>query len=180
MIKINFDDTFEIIEVKKDFSSMFFYSELINGESILLKVSIKKLNYTLLPNVYNLSFGTVDEENRINDQVKLHHKNRNKVFSTILLFALTFLQENPFSTIGLDGSNDIRAYLYHRMFLTNSVYFQNYFFAIGVDWYVKLLRNGEIELDEQKNYFFKPKPEPFDYHRSTKELYRYYMFYLNQ
>ena len=91
-----------------------------------------------------------------------------------------FLQENPYTSIGIDGSNDVRAYLYHRMFVTNYDYLKNYFFTIGVDWYVKLLRNGNVELDDKGNYFFKPKPEPFDYQRNSRELYRYYMFYLNQ
>jgi hypothetical protein len=180
MIKIDFNNTYDPIEVKEDLTSMLFYSELKNEDNILLKVSIKELNYSLLPNVYNLSFGTIDENNRINDKVKLHHKDSDKVFSTIMLFTLMFLQENPYITIGLDGSNDVRAYMYHRMFVTNYDYLKDYFFAIGVDWYVKLLRNGKMEVDEKENYFFKPKPEPFDYERKSRDLYRYYMFYLNQ
>ena len=83
-------------------------------------------------------------------------------------------------TIGIDGSNDIRAYLYHRMFLTNREYLDEYFVTIGVDWYVKLLRNGSIEIDNNGQVYFKPKPEPFDYHRLAINLYRYYMFRLKQ
>lgn len=100
------------------------------------------------------------------------------MFSTIMLFVLAFLDENPHVTIGLDGSDDIRAYMYHRMFLTNKAYFANYFFTLGVDWFVRLLRNGKIELDSDGAPFFKPKPEPFDYRRSANDLYRYYMFHL--
>lgn len=101
------------------------------------------------------------------------------MFSTVLLFALSFLRKNNSSTIGVDGSNDIRAYLYHRMFLTNKNYLCDVIITIGVDWYVRLLRNNTVEKDNLGFPFFKPKPEQFDYQRSTKDLYRYYMFHLN-
>ncbi len=54
-----------------------------------------------------------------------------------------------------------------------------YFMTIGVDWYVKLLRNKtDIERDYNGNPFFKPRPEAFDYTRNRHDLYRYYMFQL--
>ncbi len=55
-----------------------------------------------------------------------------------------------------------------------------YFVTIGVDWYVKLLRNGSIEADTNGLAYFKPKPEPFDYQRSATNLYRYDMYKLKQ
>ena len=102
------------------------------------------------------------------------------MFSTILLFCLVYLQTNPQITIGIDGSNDVRAYLYHRMFKTNRDYLSEYFVTIGVDWYVKLLRDGNVETDENGLPHFKPRPEPFDYQRPSANLYRYYMFQLKQ
>lgn len=115
----------------------------------------------------------------MDDKAKIPHQNPSKAFSTILLFCLTYLKQFPDRTIGLDGSNEGRAYLYHRMFLTNKAYFEEYFVSIGVDWYVKLLRNGQVETDAQGLPYFKPKPEPFDYTR-LRDLYRYYMFHLRQ
>jgi hypothetical protein len=178
MIKIDFDTTYEPIEAESNLSSMLFYSEDKIGNLIPLKIQILPLNDPLLPNVYNLSFGTLLSDKKIDDFVKINHLKIEKVFSTILLFCLVFLQSNSNASIGLDGSNDVRAYLYHRMFITNRDYFKDYFLSIGVDWYVKLLRNGEIELDKNGNAFFKPKPETFDYTRKSKDLYRYYMFHL--
>ena len=108
----------------------------------------------------------------------MNHENINKVFSTILLYALSYIEIFPEVTIGIDGSNDVRAYMYHRMFHTNKDYLSDYFITIGVDWYVKLLRNGnDVERDNQGIPVFKPKPEPFDYERKPSDLYRYYMFH---
>lgn len=178
MIAINFDDTYELIEVAQDFSYTTFNSVDINNNKVLLKIQIESLGDPLLPNVYNLSFGPLGADGEVDDKAKIHHQNTDKMFSTILLFSLAFLQEFSGITIGLDGSNDIRAYLYHRMFLSNRAYLDEFFVAIGVDWHVRLLRNGNIEVDVKGNPFFKPRPEPLDYQRDTKDLYRYYMFHL--
>lgn len=48
--------------------------------------------------------------------------------------------------------------------------------TIGVDWYVRLMRNNEIECDATGYAFFKPKPGPFNYIRKSTDLYRYYIF----
>ena len=178
MVTINFDDTYELIDVVPDLTEATFHSFDRNGQGILLKIRITPLNYPLLPNVYNLSFGPPIADGKVDDEVKIHHQDKNKMFSTVLLFSLVFLQENQTVTIGLDGSNDVRAYLYHRMFLSNRAYFDEYFVALGVDWHVRLLRDGSIEKDVNGAPFFKPKPEPFDYQRNTMDLYRYYMYYL--
>lgn len=180
MIKINFEDTYEPIEVAKDLSFMTFYSEVTNAPQILLKIEISTLGDPLLPNVFNMAFCPLLENGDIEDSAKINHQEKDKVFSTILLFSFVFLQSNPKMTIGIDGSNDIRAYLYHRMFLTNREYLNEYFVTIGVDWYVKLLRNGDIEVDSNGLPYFKPKPEPFDYQRAATNLYRYYMYQLKQ
>ncbi|MDB5210714.1 MAG: hypothetical protein JWQ30_1541 [Sediminibacterium sp.] len=180
MIKINFEDTYDPIEVANDFSFMTFNSEVKANGATLLKIIIKSVGDPLLPNVFNLSFGPPVGDDAIDDQAEIPHQNLTKVFSTILLFGFTYLQNNPLITIGVDGSNDVRAYLYHRMFITNKEYLKEYFASLGVDWYVRLLRNGDIELDDKSMPFFKPKPEPFDYDRNTSNLYRYYMFHLEK
>jgi len=179
IVRINFDETCEMSSLMPDLKEATFYSIDKEGNSVLLKMKLTPLDYALLPNVYNLSFGPVTQDDNIDDAVRVAHQDHNKVFSTILLFALTFLQANPGITIGLDGSDDARAYCYHRMFHTNKEYLNEYFVAIGVDWFVRLLRNENIERLENGSPFFKPKPELFDYKRITRDLYRYYMFHLS-
>jgi hypothetical protein len=120
-------------------------------------------------------------KSEIDDNIRLRHRNSNKVFSTAILFALTFLSEFPEMIIGLDGTDDLRATLYHSMFNANKENLSEYFETIGVDWYVKLLRNQiEIERMADGSPFFKPRPESFDYSRGRHDLYRYYMFELKQ
>ena len=121
MIKINFEDIFEPIEVSEDLSSTTFYSNVSTGEDVLIKVEIEPLGDPLLMDVYNLAFGPLDDSGAIVDTANVNHKDIGKMFSTVLSFALFFLQHNanPNISIGLDGSNDVRAYLYHRMFQTN-------------------------------------------------------------
>lgn len=179
MITINLEDVFEPEAVSEDLSQFIFESELMDGSKVILKMKIVFLEDPLLPNVYNLAFGPPDGD-AINDHIKLKHKNTNKVFSSIILYAITYLKQYPDRIIGIDGSNDTRAYLYHRMFATNYGYLKDILITIGLDWYVRLLRNGTIEVDNEDLPFFKPKPEPFDLLRKTDDLYRYYTIQLNE
>jgi hypothetical protein len=121
------------LEVAEDVTFITFYSELADGQNGLIKIEISQLGDPHLPNVCNLAFGTLLSNGEINDTALINHQNKDKVFSTILLFSLVYLQSYPQKTIGVDGSNDVRAYLYHRMFLTNRQYLNEYFIAIGVD-----------------------------------------------
>lgn len=179
MITINFEETYEPIEVAEDFSFMTFNTMDKHRGATLIKTNITPLESPLLSNVSNLAFGPLNADGSINDDAKIHHENPSKTFSTILFFCLAYLNQFPGKTVGLDGSSEVRAYLYHRMFLTNKAYLDQYFVSIGVDWYVKLLRNGDVERDAGGHPHFKPKPEPFDYTR-IRALYRYYMFHLRQ
>jgi hypothetical protein len=179
MILINLEDTFVATSASEDFKEYTFDSTLTDKSIVSLKVEISSLGDPLLPNVYNLAFGPLNAHGAIDDTAKLKHSDTGKVFSTIILFAITFLQEYPDTTIGIDGSNDVRAFLYHRMFIKNYESIKEYVITIGVDWYVRLLRNGSFELDNNGLPFFKPKPEPFDLQRSPQDLYRYYMLNLN-
>jgi len=179
MIKINLENTFEATYVSSNFDQYIFESQLKNNKIVQLKVKFTNIADSLLPNVYNLAFGPFDSTGKINDSINLKHQDSNKVFSTIILFSIIFLKDNPHATIGIDGSDDIRANLYHRMFRYNHKDLQDFIVIIGVDWYVRLLRNGTIELDIDGLAFFKPKPEPFNLQRKSSDLYRYYMFNLN-
>jgi hypothetical protein len=180
MIKINLEDTIEPKTASADFMDYSFISSQRGKPDVELLVKIRNINDPLLPNVFNLGFGPSDGLGGINDKISLVHTNTSKVFSTILLFAITFLQENPGTTIGIDGSDETRAYLYHRMFQTNYESLKEIVIIIGVDWYVRLLRNGTIECDANGFAFFKPRPEPFDLQRKRTDLYRYYMITLTE
>ena len=182
MIKIDLDDTFDATTASEDLKRFTFNSELKDGNVIELHVLISEHPDPLLPDVFNLAFGPLGNDNEIDDKITVRHKNVNKVFSTILLFAITFLEDNNDKTyfIGIDGSNEIRANLYHRMFRYNYKHLSDTIVTVGVDWYVKLLRNGmDIERDSHGLPLFKPRPEPFDLNRSPRDLYRYYIFSLN-
>jgi hypothetical protein len=181
MISIDFGRTYSPLqgEIDKKYSAIEFYSEQVKAGPVMMRVTIKPHWDSLLPNVYNLAMGPPMGPYGIDDKVKLKHIDSNRVFSTAIFFALTFLTEYPDLTIGLDGSNDLRATLYHSMFIANRKNLGEYFTCIGVDWYVKLLRNQqEIERKPDGSPFFKPRPEQFDYSRTRHDLYRYYMFNL--
>ena len=177
MIKLDLDNTYAPVEGASDWSSMTFLSELKNDTNMMIRVEIKALKYPYLPDVFNLAFGPAGS-GKIDDNALINHKNVSKVFSTIILFTLKFLRIHPDASIGLDGSNDVRAYLYHRMYLLNRLYLSRYFITSGVDWFVRLLRSGDLERDSDGSPLFKPKPEAFDYQRAPKDLYTYYLYQL--
>ena len=183
MITIKLEDTFTLLSavINKNISITEFYSPQKGGVPALIRVVIAPHPDPLLANVYNLAMGPPVGTSDIDDTVLLKHNNSNKVFSTAILFALTFLSDFPETIIGLDGTNDLRATLYHSMFKVNRANLGEYFNTIGVDWYVKLLRNQvDIERRHDGSAFFKPRPERFDYNRNRDDLYRYYMFELKQ
>lgn len=178
MIQIDFENVYSPISVADDLSFMSFSSPLRNGTSEFLVVKLDPSTNPLLPGVYNLCFGPLNASGHIDDNIQLHHQDVGKVFSTILLYGLTFLNRFPGRTIGIDGSSDSRAYYYHRVILTNASYLEAYFSIIGLDWMLRLLRNQEVKCDENGNPFIVFNSEPFDCQRSTRDLYRYYMFRL--
>ena len=173
MTVINFDVTYNFWEFAPELTYAKFNTELKSGGELALKVQLKPHPDPLLPNVYNLAFGPFDENDDIDDKVSVPHLNQCKMFSTVLFCGLAFLKEYPNLTIGLDGSNETRAYLYHRMFITNKDYLADYFVPIGVDWYVRLLRNSDVERDVNGFPYFKPRPELFDFQRPARDMYRY-------
>jgi hypothetical protein len=181
MISIDFEDTFSPVraEIDRQFSITEFYSPQIIGDLKLMRVVIEPHRDPLLVDVYNLALGPPIGDRGVEDNVRVRHSDSSKVFSTAILFALAFLIEYPEMIIGLDGTDDLRATLYHSMFNVNRAHLGEYFNTIGVDWYVKLLRNQvEIERKPDGSPFFKPRPEAFDYTRTRHDLYRYYMFEL--
>ena len=115
VVKINFEHVYEHLATAPNFMEATFNSYDKEGNTVLLKILIEPHKNPFLPNVYNLCFGPLTREGNIDDTALIYHEDLNKLFSTIILFSLTFLQENPKVTLGLDGSSDARAYLYHRI-----------------------------------------------------------------
>jgi hypothetical protein len=178
MILLDFEDTYDPNLVQHDLSEMTFDAPQVGGENELLLVQIKPHTDPNLPAVYNLGFGPPAENGRFRDDIRLKHANSGKVFSTVLFHGFTFLQENPDLILGIDGSDDVRATMYHLMIKTNRIYLADFFAIIGVDWYVRVFRNWQCEVDAHGALLAKPRPEPFDFQRSRHDLYRYYMFQL--
>lgn len=176
MVTINFEEPFESVSIENDFSQMIFISPQIDGAHKPILVKIDPHPY--LPNVFNLGLGPPDGMDNFHDDIRLKHTENSKVFSTVLLHGFTFLQVNPELTLGIDGSDDIRATMYHLMFKSNREYLRDFFVGIGVDWYVRVYRDWSYEVDTTGNILSKPKPELFNYERTRHDLYRYYMFQL--
>lgn len=179
MFKIDLDNTYEPKYVSDGLDHFIVESETIDGAFIDLHVNISAINNDYLSNVFNLGFGPLNANGEIDDQAKIKHKYVDKVISTMILLGITYLNDDKEKYIGIDGSNDIRAYMYHRMFRYNLEDLSELLSVAGVDWYVKLLRNQtDIERDEKNDPLFKPRPEQFDIERDAKDMYRYYMFKL--
>jgi hypothetical protein len=109
MITINFEHTFDPINIENDYSRMTFHSPQISGTNELMLVKISPHPDPYLPKVYNLGFGPLNGNGGFRDDIRLKHSDSNRVFSTVLFLGLIFLQVNPELILGIDGSDDLRA-----------------------------------------------------------------------
>lgn len=146
-IRIDFENCYETEPVTADLRLIRFNSERTDYTTVQIGVLIGHQPQALLPNVYNLAFGPMDDNNEIDDQAKVAHADHSKVFSTIILSALTFLNNNPDKYLGIDGSNNARAYLYFRTIQNNYYILTQYFDIFGVNYYVRVLRKAN-DADE--------------------------------
>jgi hypothetical protein len=131
--------------------------------------------------VYNLAFGPVTEEGRINDKAELPHRNYSKVFSTILFFGYKYLLKNPDQMIGIDGSDNRRAVLYFRMIQRNYDYLGKYFEVFGLKYYVRMTRFGKRQYDNPFDFAdILPSPEKIvkNMRLRLEWLYNYFIFKL--
>ena len=135
-VKIDFDNCYETEPLSADLSISKFNTELHDGNIIPLGV----LTHPLLPDVYNLSFGPINTDGKVDDGARITHADHSKVFSTIIFTALAFLTNNTEKFLGIDGSNNARAYLYFRLIQNNYDLLTQYFDIYGVNYYVRVLR----------------------------------------
>lgn len=151
-VKLDFDNPYDIEPLSEDMRISIFKTELQDGTQIPLKVEISKEPHELLPGAFNLAFGPMNERGKIDDKAELSHKSYSKVFSSILLAALLYLANNRDHYLGIDGSNNARAYLYYRFLQSNYDYLNKFFNMYGLKYYVRISRFG-------KNQY----ADPFDF-----------------
>jgi hypothetical protein len=181
-LKINFDDCYETEILKPDFSLCRFDTCLKNGNTEKIGIHISDTVHLLIPDVYNLSFGPINSKGEIDDSVKLNHVNHSKVFSTIVLSAMIFLEKKRSCFLGIDGSNNARAYMYYRCVQNNYNFLTQYFKIFGVNYYARILRK---ENDEDSSYpidvddiFTLPKSIQKEVFITYEKLYNYFIFKL--
>lgn len=148
-IKLNFEDCYAFTETKEDLKFYKFNTVINGGAEVKLGISIVNNVNPYLPDVYNLAFGPIDGNNNIDDKIEISHKDLSKAFSTIVFAALTFLAENPDKFIGIDGSNNVRAFMYYKCINNNFDYLTSYFKLYGVNYYVRVLRKAK---DDDMHY----------------------------
>lgn len=93
MIKLNLNETYKHNSV--DLLNMTFHSPCIDQPDTLMKVELQEHPDSQFKDVYNMAFGPLNEKNKLDDTAKIKHADTDKMFSTVLVFGLMFLQKYP-------------------------------------------------------------------------------------
>lgn len=180
-LKIDFDNLYEIENISEDLKFSSFNTLLHNGREIPLNVRISNQSHALLPNVYNLSFGPINTKGKIDDKAELKHVDYSRVFSTILFSAYAYLKTNPDHYLGIDGSDNARAYFYYRAIQRNFSYLDRHFRMFGIKYFVRITRFGKTQYDNPFD-FEDIMPYPFRIEKGAKisqdHMYNYFIFNL--
>jgi hypothetical protein len=180
-VKIDFENVYELVGITPDLKLGGFRTRLENGEEILLGIQVANNAHELLPNVYNLSFGPLDKLGKINDRAEITHTDYSRVFSTILLSAFTYLENNTNHFLGVDGSDNNRAYFYYRAMMRNFGYLDKIFNMYGVKYFVRISRLGKTQYDNPFDFEdIMPMLDKItsDNHISQFAMYNYFIFEL--
>lgn len=181
MVDIDFGNCYEMENISPDLRESSFITELEDSNFIPLRVQISNEAHELLPHVYNMAFGPLNRKGQIDDRVQLSHKNYSKVFSTILLNALTYLTGNKTHYLGIDGSDNGRALLYYRFLQRNYDYLDQYFNMFGLKYYVRITRFGKTQYDNPFD-FDDITPYPIKIQKGSivnrDKMYNYFIFNL--
>jgi hypothetical protein len=146
-VKLDFDNTYYVEPLTDDLRVSRFTCDLEDGSSIPLRVEISSHPHALLPSVFNLAFGPTNLKGEIDDKAEIAHKDYSKVFSSILFAGITYLTDHRDQYLGIDGSNNARAYLYYRFLQRNFVYLDQFFEMYGLKYYVRISRFGKNQYD---------------------------------
>jgi hypothetical protein len=181
-IKIDVKNRYTVKALTNELTVNTFNSILQNGDTVPVGIHISEESHPLMPNVYNLAFGPFDKCNQIDDQAKLCHQDHSKLFSTIVYTSLTYLQLNKEKYLGIDGSNNARAYLYYRCIQNNLDYLNQYLNIYGVNYYMRVLRRLKLEdtnfhMDED-DVLALPKGIIKESFLKYEKLYNYFIFNL--
>jgi hypothetical protein len=181
--KIDFDNLYDIDNVSTDLKFSSFKTKLNSGRVVPINVKISNETHALLPNVYNLAFGPLNTKGKIDDKAELTHTDYSKVFSTILFSALAYLKTNPDHYLGIDGSDNARAYFYFRALQRNFAYLDQHFRMFGIKYFVRITRFGKTQYDNPFD-FEDIMPYPFKIGKgdliSQDQMYNYFIFNLKQ
>ena len=180
-VKIDFKNVYRIIAKDAGQRVSEFDTILLSSEKVRLGIRISHTPHPLISNAYNLAFGPIKGNSSIDDKARLSYEDYSKVFSTVLLEAIFFLMEYPGIYVGIDGSDNARAYMYYRCIQNNFTYLSSIFTITGVNYYIRMLREGEdgnCDLDTGDMHT-KYKEIEANEIIDPKKLYNYFIFNLN-
>ncbi len=180
-IKIDFENVYELDEISPDFKLTSFRTKLVAGTELPLVVKISNHPHVLIPAVYNMAFGPLNKQGKIDDKAELTHADYSKVFSTILFAAYAYLEQYPEHILGIDGSDNARAYYYFRAIMRNFHYLNQHFVIYGVKYFVRITRLGRTQYDNPFDFEdVIPYPDKLvaDQTVSQDLMYNYFIFTL--
>jgi len=182
-VKLNFDETYDIDEISPDLRIIKFETPVADGTNEAIKIEIDDKSHELKDDLYNLAFGPMDSRGNINDKAQISHSDYSKVFSTILLSGLTYLKTHPEHYLGIDGSDEARAYLYNKFLQRNYDYLSEYFNLYGLKYYVRITRFGKTQYENPFD-FEDVLPETYPIIKGEQipsgKLYNYFVFNLKK
>ncbi|MBN9380769.1 MAG: hypothetical protein J0H74_08395 [Chitinophagaceae bacterium] len=179
-VKIDLENVYRAVAKDIDQRASDFDTILSNAKRVRLGIRISLTPHPLIPNAYNLAFGPVKRNGAVDDKVRLSHENYSKVFSTVLFESISFLKKHPDSYVGIDGSDNARAYMYYRCIQNNFTYLSSIFTITGVNYYIRMLRqgkDGDCDLDTEDIHTKFKLIETNETIRPEK-LYNYFIFNL--
>lgn len=180
--KINFGNIYPLESISEDLRVATFQTELRAGKTSSLTIKISEDSHELLPNVYNLAFGPLNKRKQIDDKAELAHSDYSKVFSTILLSGLQYLTANPDRYLGVDGSENLRAWYYWRTLQSNFDYLSEHFDMYGLKYYVRISRFGKFQYENPFDFDdIHPFPERLiKMEEWPEQMYNYFIFRLKR
>lgn len=89
-VKIDLENVYRVIAKDIDQRASDFDTILSNAKRVRLGIRISLTPHPLIPNAYNLAFGSIMRNGAVDDKVRLSHENYSKVFSTVLLSQYLF------------------------------------------------------------------------------------------
>ena len=147
LFKIDFDELYKLDYASEDLLSYSFNPELKDGKRQHLNIKISGKPHPLIPATYNLAFGPLDSKGRIDDRAEIKYNDYSKVFSTILFTGRAYLIANPDRFLGIDGSDNARAYYYYRAIQRNFRILDRHFNMYGIKYYVRITRFGRTQYE---------------------------------